>query len=858
MAIEKMLPSKWQTLITGFTLLMIVATGCAADDASTLPSFLRIRDCERLTGGGFMEAPVLASNGGDSAWIAWLSREPCDKEQVLARTYRGSWLPAISVTPSPGMYESPRIACQPNGNPVAVWVTIKGERWLLESSVYKDGKFGKPTEISSRQGKAANPALACSADGLVWAVWESYEKGKFKILLSRFSRGRWGNPITVITGDHNAYDPAVAVDCRSGKVWIAYSAVDNQTERSVFLVSYDGKAGRLGTRVPVAVGGKLPDAPNRNSSPSLLCDAKGRVWITYECDSAKRQSFWEACHQGDRECSVVCYWKGKLWAVKPESEEYLGRDVMTGMEDYLPILAHDSAGRMLLFSRLVRSKDTYGKDEQVQTQYYFRASVMDGPNGWTTPGILLDGKDYEIGDVSRPAVTQAGPGSVWIAWQADNIKYTGIFGKLADLEPVTSSIWIARVRLSNESLGLGEPVLEEVFPGKPTDLRSIASGAVRGRAPIKRRVVESDGKKYTLIMGNLHEHTNIPSNCVPPSNVDGTFFDNYRHAMDVQGCDFAALTDHDFGLYYDAAWRKSLRAADFYNAPPYFVVVPACEYAYINKTWGKEWVPALGHHNLYFGSRESALRFSKEDGSIRSMLDEETNDVNKLLAMLHKLNITDAVIAPHQLTDFYSVVDWDIVDTTYRTVMEIFQIRGSYEYKGCPRQSEAYICADGSKAVGSETAWAQSALARGQRMGFIASADHRSTGHGLTVLMVRDISRKGIIEAMQSRRCYATTGDKIFVDFRINGHLMGEELKASDAPCITAEIDGTASLESVVVFKNNKIIYEKKGLDLKGSTKLNIDFVDDAFIGNSFYYLRVIQNNNEIAWSSPIWVDKDE
>jgi hypothetical protein len=47
-----------------------------------------------------------------------------------------------------------------------------------------------------------------------------------------------------------------------------------------------------------------------------------------------------------------------------------------------------------------------------------------------------------------------------------------------------------------------------------------------------------------------------------------------------------------------------------------------------------------------------------------------------------------------------------------------------------------------------------------------------------------------------------------------------------------------------------------------GSQEVRLDFVDDSFPGNSYYYLRVIQTdkdehgNRSHAWSSPIWVKK--
>lgn len=181
----------------------------------------------------------------------------------------------------------------------------------------------------------------------------------------------------------------------------------------------------------------------------------------------------------------------------------------------------------------------------------------------------------------------------------------------------------------------------------------------------------------------------------------------------------------------------------------------------------------------------------------------------------------------------------------------------AYEYEGCPRQVNVhFIPKTQDKADGYEKAWAQSALARGQRLGFIAAGDHKSTGTGTTVLFVNKASHQGIIEALKARRCYATTGDKIFIDICVDGHLMGEEITSSGKPRVTAVIEATARLTSIVIFRNNKIVYEKNAQDLGSASRFRVDIVDQDYDNDSFYYLRVVQANDEIAWSSPIWADR--
>jgi len=56
----------------------------------------------------------------------------------------------------------------------------------------------------------------------------------------------------------------------------------------------------------------------------------------------------------------------------------------------------------------------------------------------------------------------------------------------------------------------------------------------------------------------------------------------------------------------------------------------------------------------------------------------------------------------------------------------------------------------------------------------------------------------------------------------------------------------------VVIVKNNQDIRRFKGEGMSA----HLRFRDDAPIsGKDYYYVRVIQEPDELAWSSPIWVE---
>lgn len=177
----------------------------------------------------------------------------------------------------------------------------------------------------------------------------------------------------------------------------------------------------------------------------------------------------------------------------------------------------------------------------------------------------------------------------------------------------------------------------------------------------------------------------------------------------------------------------------------------------------------------------------------------------------------------------------------------------------------------------------QAALSKGYRFGFVAGGlddrgpyvsfldtDQHQYTPGLTALIAAHHNRDSIIEALYNRSCYATTGARIVMSFEIAGTTMGKELSTKTKPglsinrYISGTVAGTAPLKSVELIRNGEVVHEWK--NIKG-TNLEFDFDDSeepskfALQGDQspfpfvYYYLRVLQDDKHMAWSSPIWID---
>ena len=118
------------------------------------------------------------------------------------------------------------------------------------------------------------------------------------------------------------------------------------------------------------------------------------------------------------------------------------------------------------------------------------------------------------------------------------------------------------------------------------------------------------------------------------------------------------------------------------------------------------------------------------------------------------------------------------------------------------------------------------------------------------MIWVEELTREAIIEGIRARRAYAAT-DNILVDFRVNGRLMGEAFVTSDRPKLEARVVGTAPIRKVEVIKNNTYIHTQRG----NLPELSFTYVDNNVReGESYYYIRVEQQDGELAWASPVWV----
>lgn len=335
-----------------------------------------------------------------------------------------------------------------------------------------------------------------------------------------------------------------------------------------------------------------------------------------------------------------------------------------------------------------------------------------------------------------------------------------------------------------------------------------------------------------LYWGSIHAHTAL-------SDGEGDPEEYYPYGKEIGLLDFCAMSDHDWELAEHersrlyGGFNYVQDSADMYNEPGEFVTIA-----------GYEWMGNEGHANVYYNN-------DKEDnpmyvGNISVVGRIGTLSFSELLSKYK--GAKDVMIIPHTSHGF----KWNEYDPELMPVTEIYSCWGPSEFRVNPHVEGA-----------------QDGLKRGFRFGFIGGADshHSSPGHtgkpskyhilgwreGFAAVYTSELTRDGIFDGIRRRSCYATTAERILLEFTVNGNSMGSSMVVStgDTLSFKALVGGTDIIKLVELVCNGDVIHA-----VDCNTQI-VEFNHELTASSNAtdYYLRVTQVDDERAWSSPVWVD---
>jgi len=168
-----------------------------------------------------------------------------------------------------------------------------------------------------------------------------------------------------------------------------------------------------------------------------------------------------------------------------------------------------------------------------------------------------------------------------------------------------------------------------------------------------------------------------------------------------------------------------------------------------------------------------------------------------------------ALMIPHHLA--YPTgnrgVNWDVFREDCTPVVEIMSEHGNSEHDRGPY--DYYTHSMGGRDTANT---ARAALGAGLRFGFVGSSDNHAGfpgayHEGLMAALVSEFSREGIFEAIRARRTYALTGDRIAVDFSIDGAPMGSSIAAGARVEASYRVAGRDELDVVELVHDGCVVH---------------------------------------------------
>ncbi|MHC4945028.1 MAG: DUF3604 domain-containing protein [Planctomycetota bacterium] len=355
-----------------------------------------------------------------------------------------------------------------------------------------------------------------------------------------------------------------------------------------------------------------------------------------------------------------------------------------------------------------------------------------------------------------------------------------------------------------------------------------------------------------IYWGSLQNHTAVGGHAASfPEEA-------YRCSREEGGLDFCAVTDHSSNPSF--RWGSLRTLPDEFDEPGRFAAFA-----------GYEWTSSqYGHRHIVFKEGKETKACSEEPTD--DPLEQYAPDLDALARIVG--NDPNALIIAHHTRRIldpgmkrYGFGDPGLL--ARQILFEIFSWQGSDE----GAVDDLPINGRKDRTLGAGSGF-RDALDMGYRFGVTGDSDshlgrpgvavgiRRKNGmrygfSGLTAVLAPFLDREGIFEALEERRCYATTGARILLMFQAGDGKMGEVVSCSDESIeIKAAAIGTAPIKKIqIIASQGMVVFDDSPESLEAFIRAEVPAPGKGEA--SCFYLRLIQADGHRAWSSPIWVIRE-
>jgi len=358
------------------------------------------------------------------------------------------------------------------------------------------------------------------------------------------------------------------------------------------------------------------------------------------------------------------------------------------------------------------------------------------------------------------------PGEAFeLSVRAEDRFYNRATGKLPEWQLMNGAKVLATVAAGEEPITVLKNLRLTESRVYHLTLRS-SDGSIEG--VVNPILVSADAP--SVYWGDTHGHSGFAEGIGTPERF-------MTWARDDARLDYVTHSEHDIWLD-DFEWNVLRDNVTRFSEDGRFV-------AYL----GYEWTTRNlfgGHHNVLF-------RTAKDRERVPTVRYPTLSDLYAGLRAKH--SDRDVVVIPHA----HQAGDYRMSDPKLEPMIEIMSQHGNFEWFG------------------------RNYLARGHQVGFTAASDNHlsqpgygapkggslSQRGGLGAVLASQPTRDALFDAMKNRRTYATTGERIILDFSINGAGMGARAAYATERAIEGHVIGTAPIDRVTLLKNNAVLWEK-------------------------------------------------
>ncbi|MCW5979910.1 MAG: hypothetical protein KIT09_17650 [Bryobacteraceae bacterium] len=778
---------------------------------------------DRVATAGMISTPerqndfaAIASGANGELWAAWISYAD-GKNHVAARRFDGaSWGEEHRVSENHADIFLVKTARDSRGAMWFVWSAQVDGNWDLYGRRFNGG-WSPVERLSSAPQPDIYPALAADAKGSLWLAWQGFRNGRSDIFVRRWDGAAWSGEERMSDSPANDWAPAIAADSKGG----VYVAWDTYDKGNYDVLMRGWRNGRWSEAAAIAETAKF------EAHVSLACDRNDRLWAAWN----------ESGTQWGKDTGFLLYrqgtplYRGRWIAVavnaggawqEPVAEIERSLPAELAGNNDMPLLHAGDGGRMWLLFRHRRPRiaDTPGDAPMHRAAWELYATRYEG-GAWTPPVAI----PFSQGRTDMRYGAAHTARGTFVAWPMDNRDSEEFLFQRAD---------VYAGRLPAPAGPPVEPKLKPrqagkiaTFPLHPSEAQDLAR--IRGYA------IETGGKTYRIYRGDTHRHTEFSMD----GYNDGSLVDTYRYAIDAAELDYLMASEHNGAGGPDVDYVNWLlqQMADVLMVNNRFVPLYGYERSVVYPN---------GHRNVIFARRGNPTLPIPES---------EQKGQTGAQALYEYLKKYDGIAISHTSATTMGT-DWRDNDPAVEPLVEIYQgDRVSAEYEGAPK------AAYGGRLTGAPggfrpAGFVWNAWAKGYKLGVQASSDHLSTHISYACTIAEEFTREGLVEAMKKRHSYGAT-DNIILDYRLQAgdreYIQGDIAKVSGGFKLWVKAIGTAPIRQIDVIRNNQFLHVRQPMELETT----FTFVDaDVPAGESYYYVRLIQTDDQMAWSSPIWITR--